>query len=52
MSLDMGEAATLTTSIILAPGVTSSMGGQAIWSGSVTVNATTTGHAFNCFYGQ
>ena len=50
--VDMGESATSSGSIDLPAGSVFSMGGQAVWQGSVTVFATTTAHAFNCFYGD
>ena len=49
--VDLGETSGVT-SFDLPPGTSLSLGGQAVWQGSVTVYAATTGHIFICFYGQ
>lgn len=44
---DFGQAASLTLSQSIPAGSNMCFGGGLIWQGSVTVNATTTSHAFS-----
>lgn len=44
---DFGQAASTSASLALPKGSTVCMGGALIWTGSVSVNAATGGHAFS-----
>jgi hypothetical protein len=44
---DFGRTASVSTSLAIPPGGLTCMGGAAIWQGTVTVNGSTTSHAFS-----